>query len=110
MSDAATDTGSAADTPFGKATPGVKSSAANDDLSGALKETQDGRKLVQSMALGLPKELAASREREKADIAALGPIPQLTAEEMKQYTGKPPQPAPNFLILNQKKRYCIRPR
>lgn len=69
----------------------------NDNIKSALDQAQKDRAAVQSMAGALPGRLQAIKEREKAEIAALGPIPQLSAEEMRHYTGKPPEHQPTSL-------------
>ena len=87
----ATDNPSATDSPLGQM-------VSNDNnISSAIEQAKKDRATVQSMALGLPEQLQGIKEREKSEIAALGPVPQLTAEEMRHYTGKPPEHQPTSL-------------
>ena len=63
-------------------------------MPGMLAASQANRQKVQQAATELPTKLSDIRQKEKSDIEALGPVPQLTPEEMKAYAGKPPAPAP----------------
>lgn len=84
MPDAAGDTSTpATDTSLGK--------ALSAGIGEAATAARQNRELVQGLAAGLPEQLQSIRSREKTAIAGLGPVPQLTEEEMRHYMGKPPE-------------------
>lgn len=90
MSDTPTDTtstGSVANTPLGKA------------LSGdVLGQTQQDRASLRASGLAFPAQLSAIRSQEKQDVAALGPPPRLTPDQMQHYLSAPPPPKPTSLV------------
>ena len=69
-----------------------------DEIRAAAEEARRNRELLQGETLALPGRLRDIRSQEASDIAKLGPVPQLTPEEMRSFLGKPPQPQQTGLL------------
>jgi hypothetical protein len=102
MSDAALDGGSAADTPLGQATPGVRRTAANDTMGGAvsaakdlLRQSQEANVKGQAAVDALHGEVQGiKKERDIKEQTLSEQLQTLTNAQIATLKEKPPAPEP----------------